>query len=117
MTMFDGARLWIYHKLSYQLTHFPYYRFFRFGIPLVIKQSHFSESSETDALRFLRKMDLNLPIPRVLDSVTVDGQVYTITTRLPGNTMLNLSQRKEMKFNADVEKAAEAGWELIQDRI
>ncbi|KAJ3528605.1 hypothetical protein NMY22_g9340 [Coprinellus aureogranulatus] len=86
-------RYWLYWNLLTRPSHHERVRWFRFGIPLVMKRSQFPESSESGALRFLHSTGLKLPIPRVIDSFSVDGENYTIMTRLPGDSLLNLCRR------------------------
>ncbi|EIN06651.1 hypothetical protein PUNSTDRAFT_136498 [Punctularia strigosozonata HHB-11173 SS5] len=50
-------------------------RYFRFGIPLVLKRTPRGVSTEADALRFLNARLPDLPIPRLLDVVTVSEPV------------------------------------------
>ncbi|KAF5318864.1 hypothetical protein D9619_010706 [Psilocybe cf. subviscida] len=88
-------RLLLYFALSRPVSSsLSHVRYFQYGIPWIMKRSQFAKSSETVALRFLHATGLNLPIPRVIDSVTVDGEVWTIMTRLQGDTMLNLARKK-----------------------
>ncbi|KAJ3505320.1 hypothetical protein NMY22_g17626 [Coprinellus aureogranulatus] len=86
-------RYWLYWNLLTRPSHYERVRWFRFGIPLVMKRSQFPESSESGALRFLHSTGLKLPIPRVIDSFSIDGENYTIMTRLPGDSLLNLCRR------------------------
>ncbi len=70
-TMFEQLRCWIYcHVLTYP-TFRTRIRFFRFGIPLVMKRSFFTKSTESEALRFLHGTGLDLPIPKVFDSFVI----------------------------------------------
>ena len=41
-----------------------------------------------DALRFLNARALNLPIPRLLNSIAIDGKTYTIMSHVPGSLLL-----------------------------
>lgn len=65
-------------------------RWFRLGIPLVLKVTHRTFSTEADALRFLNSTVPHLPIPRLVDSFQLDGITYTIMTKLPGEPLLSL---------------------------
>ena len=62
-------------------TSFDNIRYFKFGIPLVLKRT---VSTEPDALRFLNNCGLNLPVARFIDSIAVGGQTFTLMTRIPG---------------------------------
>lgn len=66
-----------------------------------MKRSQFSGSSETEALRFIHSTNLNLPIPRLIDSVNVGEQVYTIMTRLPGDTLMNMHRRMDKELTEE----------------
>lgn len=59
-------------------------RRFKFGIPLVMKRTARSVSTEADALAFLNSTGLDLPIPRLVDTIHLGQETYTIMTRLPG---------------------------------
>ncbi|KAJ2919412.1 hypothetical protein MD484_g1048, partial [Candolleomyces efflorescens] len=63
-----------------------------------MKRSQFRSSSEADALRFLHSTGVNLPIPRLLDSFTIGNEAYAIVTRIPGDTLLNVSRRLKVKL-------------------
>jgi len=83
-----SSRLHIYHLLSVP-TPFHNIRYFKFGIPLVLKCSKGTASTESDALRFLNNSGLNLPVPRVIDSIVVDGNTFTVMTRIPGELLID----------------------------
>lgn len=59
-------------------------RRFRFGIPLVMKHTARSVSTEADALAFLKSTGLSLPMPRLIDTIRLREDTYTIMTRLTG---------------------------------
>ena len=82
------SRLLMYHLLSTS-TSFESIRYFKFGIPLVLKRSAQTISTEADALRFLNNCGLDLPVPRVLDSIVVGGQTYTLMTRISGELLID----------------------------
>ncbi|KAI0788982.1 kinase-like domain-containing protein [Irpex lacteus] len=87
-------RLWLYLLLSYQLSFdeigsIKVY-FFRFGIPIVLKRSYRTVSTEADALKFLNQAAPNLPIPRLLDSFQLDDKTYTLMTKLPGRDLTRI---------------------------
>lgn len=91
--MLERLRFWIYyHLLTYSSPHYNI-RWFRFGIPLVMKLSRSQNASEASSLRFLHSTGLHLPIPRVFDSFTVDSRAYAIITRIEGDSFLNVSRR------------------------
>ncbi|KAJ3912971.1 kinase-like protein [Lentinula edodes] len=71
-------------------------RRFRFGIPLILKRSHFPVSTETDALRFLHATNLDLPIPRIYDTFTVGDDTYTLLGLIPGVTLFNMLQHHNL---------------------
>jgi aminoglycoside phosphotransferase len=81
-------RLFVYFTLTYP-TNYHRIRAFRFGIPLVMKTENRLFSTEADALRFLNASGLDLPIPRLLDSIAIDGKTYTIMSRIPGSLLLH----------------------------
>ncbi|KAF9072299.1 kinase-like protein [Rhodocollybia butyracea] len=62
----------------------PDIHFFRFGIPLVMKCTRRTFSTEAHALVFLGSTGLKLPIPHLLDSVELDGNTYTVMTLMKG---------------------------------
>ncbi|KAK7436508.1 hypothetical protein VKT23_019062 [Stygiomarasmius scandens] len=70
-------------------------RFFRFGIPLVLKVSYRLRSTESDALRFLSnaldktRYEHLLEIPRLVDcySDPLTGHSFTLMTRIEGETL------------------------------
>lgn len=99
----NRLKLSLFEALSYSPDpNFPHYRFFRFGIPLVLKRSRFPVSTESDALRFLHCTDLGLPIPSLIDTFRLDGQCYTVMTRIPGRTLYDLVRSKEIS-NAELD--------------
>ena len=59
-----------------------------FCIPLVLKCSIGTISTEADALRFLNSCGIDLPIPRIFDSFVLDGNTHTVMTRIDGEIML-----------------------------
>lgn len=81
-TSFQRLKLFLYYLLS--SAEPGSVRRFKFGIPLVIKCTPRLLSTEADALAFLNSTGLDLPIPRLIDTVRLDGYTYTIMTRLPG---------------------------------
>ena len=92
--MFERLRYWIYFNVLTYPTFRTRIPFFRFGIPLVMKRSFFTESTESEALRFLHGTGLDLPIPKVFDSFVAGGREYTIMTRIPGETLLERYHEK-----------------------
>lgn len=84
------AKLAFYRLLSRPSPHeFEGYRlrFFRLGIPLVLKTSFRLVSTEADALRFLNKAAPHLPIPKLVDTFQISGNTYTLMTKLPGKDL------------------------------
>lgn len=71
-------------------------RRFKFGIPLVMKHTARSVSTEADALAFLNSTGLNLPIPRLVDTVRLGEDTYAIMTRLPGVHLRSLLMDKAL---------------------
>ena len=67
----------MYHLLSDLSTStswsFEDIHYFKFGIPLVLKRSAQTISTDADALRSLNNRGLDLPVPRILDSIVVGG--------------------------------------------
>jgi hypothetical protein len=110
--MLDLLRFWIYNLLT-RPSGMDHIRTFRFGIPLIVKRSQFAESNETAALHFLHSTSLNLPIPRVVDSLFVKGHVYTIMTVLPGDTMIDLYRRDAIR-QEEVEEVFEEVLEVVR---
>lgn len=84
----ESARLHMYHFLSTP-TSFDNIRYFKFGIPLVLKRSTRTVSTEAEALRFLNNCGLDLPVPRVIDSIAIEGQTFTLMTRIPGELLID----------------------------
>ncbi|KAF9025886.1 hypothetical protein BDZ89DRAFT_1067986 [Hymenopellis radicata] len=83
--LFDQTRLLLYTLLSHPISDDkPTLRVFRFGVPLIMKSSPRLHSTESHALGFLHSTGLNLPIPRVVDTLIVGGHTYTVMTRLKG---------------------------------
>ncbi|KAI6148323.1 kinase-like domain-containing protein [Pisolithus tinctorius] len=75
---------------------------FRFGIPLVMKVTHRTVSTEADALRYLNQVAPRLPIPKLIGSFELDGKVYTIMTKLPGHRLLDKWPQISAKQCTDV---------------
>ncbi|KAI6046408.1 kinase-like domain-containing protein [Pisolithus marmoratus] len=75
---------------------------FRFGIPLVMKVTHRTVSTEADALRYLNKVAPRLPIPKLLGSFELNGKVYTIMTKLPGRRLLDTWPQISAKQCTDI---------------
>lgn len=84
----ESSRLFMYHLLSTP-TSFDNIRYFKFDIPLVLKRSAQTISTEADALRFLNNCGLDLPVPRILDSIVVGGQTFTLMTRISGELLID----------------------------
>lgn len=70
--------------------------FFRFGIPLVLKRSNRTVSTEADALRFLNEAVPHLPIPKLLDSFHLNGATYTLMSRLPGRDLAQIDREEQL---------------------
>lgn len=75
---------------------------FRFGIPLVMKVTHRTISTEADALRYLNQVAPRLPIPKLISSFELDGKVYTIMTKLRGHRLLDKWPQLSTKQCTDV---------------
>jgi aminoglycoside phosphotransferase len=84
----ESSRLLIYHILSTP-TSFNNVRYFKFGIPLVLKRSERTVSTEADALRFLNNCGLDLTVPRIINSIVVGGQTFTLMTSFPGELLID----------------------------
>lgn len=84
----NHIRLFVCRLLSTE-THFSNIRYFKFGIPLVLKCSIGTISTEADALRFLNSCGLDLPIPRIFDSFVVGGNTFTVMTRIEGERLID----------------------------
>ncbi|KAF8995781.1 kinase-like protein [Cyathus striatus] len=111
-------RLIIYFILSYPIDERV--RFFRFGIPLVLKYASRLYSTEADALRVLNESKLPLPIPRLVDAIRYRSETYTLMTRLSGNTLLSefrqgsLSDHDIDKIVQDLKMVLYTLWKLKQ---
>lgn len=79
--------------LTVPLEEFRNIRIFRFGLPLILKTTPRTTSTEADALRFLHSSGLQLPIPRLIMSFVHRGTTYTIMTRLPGVRLLDAMEQ------------------------
>jgi aminoglycoside phosphotransferase len=88
MSEMESSRLLLYHILSTP-TSFDNIRYFKLDIPLVLKRSTGTVSTEDDALRFLNNCGLDLPVPRIIDSIVVEGQTYTLMTRISGELLIH----------------------------
>ena len=111
------VKLWVYSHLSYQYGEEDKIRFFRFGIPLVLKRSERIESTEADALRFLNGVVPHLPIPKLLDSFQLDGQTYTLMTKLRGEPIRyapELSPDELISVTANVAAVVDELWRIRQ---
>jgi len=75
---------------------------FRFGIPLVLKVTNRTVSTEADALRYLNRVVPHLPIPRLIGSFELDDKVYTIMTKLSGHRLLDKWQNITANKSTDV---------------
>jgi hypothetical protein len=109
---FRRLRLFVYFKLTTPSYHHSI-RVFRFGIPLVMKTESRLFSTEADALHFLNRTGLDLPIPRLIDSIAIDGTTYTIMSRLPGTLL-----RDELdKFSEPDLRAIVKEMRVVLDRL
>jgi len=110
-------RLFVYFTLTFPTNHHRI-RAFRFGIPLVMKTENRLFSTEADALRFLNASGIDLPIPRLLDSIAIDGKTYTIMSRIPGSLLRDkMDQISEPDLRAivnDVRTVLDRLWRLKQ---
>lgn len=92
------------------------------GIPLLLKRSDRTESTEADALRFLNAAVPHLPIPKLIDSFHLDGVAYTLMTKLPGCDLARIDEEQEptveeMKVIAeDLLVIIEALWRIPQPK-
>jgi len=113
----ESSRLFMYHLLSTP-TSFDNIRYFKFGIPLVLKRSTRTISTEADALRFLNNCGLDLPVPRILDSIVVGGQTFTLMTRISGELLIDkfeaLSDAQLETIVQDVFAVLRSLWTLRQ---
>jgi len=110
-------RLFVYFTLTFPTNHHRI-RAFRFGIPLVMKTENRLFSTEADALRFLNASGIDFPIPRLLDSIAIDGKTYTIMSRIPGSLLRDeMDQISEPDLRAivnDVRTILDRLWGLKQ---
>ncbi|KAF8599432.1 kinase-like protein [Ceratobasidium sp. AG-I] len=83
-------RRYILDCFTYPTRTHPNARFFRFGIPWVLKITPRTTSTEAHALRFLHSTGLNLPIPRLIGSFVLAGTTYTIMHQVEGEMLCNL---------------------------
>ncbi|KAI0061463.1 kinase-like protein [Artomyces pyxidatus] len=99
-------------------SHHQSIRTFRFGIPLLIKTEYRQFTTEADALRFLNASGLDLPIPRLVDSIAIDGNTYTVMTRLPGRLLRDevdqLSDPEVQAIVDDIQAILHRLWTLEQ---
>ena len=117
-------KLWLYLSLSRLLSHEQggtgMVYFFRFGIPLVLKRTQRTVSTEADALRFLNSTVPHLPIPKLIDSFHLGDQTYTLMTKLPGRTLALSDFEEEISDEAmevittDVLAIIEELWKIPQ---
>ncbi|KAI0788984.1 kinase-like domain-containing protein [Irpex lacteus] len=117
-------KLWIYlslsRPLSYEQGGTGKVYFFRFGIPLVLKRSDRTVSTEADALCFLNRVVPHLPIPKLIDCFCLDGVTYTVMTRLPGRDLAQLENEESLSSEAmeliasDVANIVEDLWSVPQ---
>ncbi|KII91376.1 hypothetical protein PLICRDRAFT_51540 [Plicaturopsis crispa FD-325 SS-3] len=92
-------------------------RFFRLGIPLVLKQSLRTTSTESDALRFLNSSAPYLPIPHLVDSFILDDTSYALMTKLPGRPLFDIDEatKEEMHvIGQDVHDFLDELWKIPQ---
>lgn len=61
---------------------------FRFGVPLVMKKTLRTVSTEADALEFLNRAAPDLPVPRLVDAFVLGDASYAVMTRIPGHNLL-----------------------------
>lgn len=83
----NWVKYYAYFLITRSYKQFYNLRVFRFGIPLVMKMTPRTTSTEADALRFLNSKDPSLPIPRLIDSFVVEECTYTIMTRIRGELL------------------------------
>ncbi|KAF9071541.1 kinase-like protein [Rhodocollybia butyracea] len=90
LVLFRRLRLAFYMLISSSQPAKPDVRFFQFWIPLVMKCTRRTFSTEAHALLFLRSTGLKLPIPRVIDTFVLDGYTYTVMSRMKGVPLLDV---------------------------
>ena len=99
---FLRLRVWIYYILSRPVNDFV--RVFRFGLPFVLKKSEGYESTEADALRYLNSQfrgKNRLPIPKLYDAIALDGDTYTLMSRLPGQSIMEVGSTGKLPFTEE----------------
>ena len=111
------SQLFMYHVLSTP-TSFDNIRYFKYGIPLVLKRSTRTISTEADALPCLNNCGIDLPVPRILDSIVVEGQTFTLMTRISGELLIDkfeaLSDAQLETIVQDVVAVLRSLWTLRQ---
>ncbi|KAI0696628.1 kinase-like domain-containing protein [Cytidiella melzeri] len=117
-------RLWLYLVMSrqvpYEIAGSTKIYFFRFGIPLVLKRSDRTISTEADALKFLNQAGPHLPIPRLFDSFQLDGVTYALMSKIPGRDLTKVNDERKLTpaemevIAADVVAIVEELWRLPQ---
>lgn len=74
-------------------------RTFRFNIPWIVKITQRTTSTEAHALRYLRSVGLDIPIPRLILSCVYRGTTYTVMTRVPGTNMMHAIRQGNLTPN------------------
>lgn len=91
MGLLDSLRFFLYHLLSRSSKYSDRVRVFRFGFPFVLKKTEGRLGTEAEALRLLNKSftKKEMPlVPRLYDSLVVNGDTYTLMSKLPGKPIL-----------------------------
>lgn len=115
---FLRLRVWIYHILSCPVNDFV--RVFRFGLPFVLKKSEGYVSTEADALRFLNSQFRGkdrLPIPKLYDTIAIDSVTYTLMSKLPGQSIMEVGSTGRLPFTTEFFDSIAEQVEVILRRV
>ena len=110
-------KLRTYLLLSRPFPFAPRVRYFRFGLPYIMKCTN-GLCTEADALRMLNQCAPNLPIPRLLDSISIHDRTYAIMTKIPGEMLCHvrrdLPEEQLRAIVDDILAVLHQLWELKQ---
>ncbi|KAK7682714.1 hypothetical protein QCA50_014097 [Cerrena zonata] len=97
---FLRLRVWLYHILSQPVNDFV--RVFRFGLPFVLKKSEGYD---------------RLPIPKLYDAIALDGDTYTLMSKLPGQSIADAGQAGRFPFTTEFFNSIAEQVEAILRRV
>lgn len=116
-----SRRFELYHILTVP-TDFSNIRTFRFDIPLVLKTSDRTVSTEAAALNFIatigQQQGRDFQVPRLIDSHVSNENSYTLMTKIPGELLINawkdMSDEQMRGVVEEIRQVVDGLWEVPQ---